>query len=209
MSFDYNTRRKKLVLPEYGRNLQMMVDHMMMIENREERTKAAYTIIGIMGNLNPQLRDISDFKHKLWDHLNMMTDFTLDIDTPYELVQEQKLTEKPSVIPYNTNHIRFKHYGKNVENFIQKAIEMEEGEMKEAFIEVIANHMKKLYLTHNRESVSDAQIFSDLNELSKGKLSVSQELKLAETKDILQKNKKKKNNQNNSNNKRMGGKNKN
>jgi len=192
MSFDYNTTMNKLVLPEYGRNLQMMVDYMMNIEDREERTKAANTIIGIMGNLNPQLRDVTDFKHKLWDHLSMMTDFKLDIDTPYQMPEVSILLKKPNRVPYNSNNIRFKHYGKNVENFIGQAIELEEGEPKQVFIKIIANHMKKLYLTHNRESVSDAQILSDLNELSGGRLTLSGDIKLIETKDVLQKNKKKK-----------------
>ncbi len=192
MSFDYNTTRKKLVLPEYGRNTQMMVDHMMAIEDREERTKAAYTIIGIMGNLNPHLRDTADYHHKLWDHLAMMTDFKLDIETPYELPSAEILEEKPNTIPYNSNNIRFKHYGKNVEGFIQYAVQMEEGEEKDKFVEMLANHMKKLFLTHNRESVPDAQILSDLNELSKGQLTIPGDISLMETKDILNKNKKKK-----------------
>lgn len=191
MSFDYNTTRKKLVLPEYGRNLQMMVDYMMSIEDREKRTEAAQAIIVIMGNLNPQLRDVTDFKHKLWDHLAMMTDFKLDIDTPYELPKEDILTEKPKTVPYNSNNIRFKHYGKNVEIFIDQAVEMEEGDDKKAFITIIANHMKKLYLTHNRESVSDLQILSDFSELSGGKLVIPEDIRLVETRDVLQKNKKK------------------
>ena len=187
MSFDYNTTREKLVLPEYGRNLQMMVDHMMTLPTMEERTKAAHTIIGIMGNLNPQLRDVADFNHKLWDHLAMMTDFKLDIETPYEILQADVIYAKPRRVPYKTNNIRYKHYGKNVEYFLEKAIEMEEGEEKRIFVEMLANHMKKLYLTHNRESVTDMQIIADLIELSQGKLTIPGDLKLSETKEILTK----------------------
>jgi hypothetical protein len=187
MSFDYNTTRKKLVLPEYGRNLQMMVDYMMSLEKKEERTLAAHTIIGIMGNLNPQMKEVADVKSKLWDHLAMMTDFQLDIDTPFELLKEHELRTKPNNVPYSSNNIRYKHYGKNVEFFIHKAIEMEEGESKQKFVEMLANHMKKLYLTHNRESVADAQIISDLNELAKGQLTIPGDLKLIETKEVVQK----------------------
>ena len=197
MAFDYNTSRKKLVLPEYGRNLQMMVDYMMTLEDREERTSAAYTIIGIMGNLNPQLKEMTDVKHKLWDHLAMMTDFKLDIDAPFEMPEANILKKRPNIVEYNSNHIRFKHYGKNVEKFVDKAIDMEDGEVKRAFIEMIANHMKKLYLTHNRENVSDEQILRDLSEISEGRLIIPGDIRLQETKDILQKNNKKRKNTNN------------
>ena len=192
MEYDYNTTRKKMVLPEYGRNVQMMVDHIMTIQDRDLRNKAAHTIIEIMGNLNPQLRDISDFNHKLWDHLAIMSDFKLDIDSPYETPKPDILNEKPRKVEYNNNNIRFKHYGRNIEMFIEYAIGMDEGEAKNAFIEMIANHMKKLYLTHNRENVTDAQIFSDLNDLSKGQLIIPGDIRIVEAKEILSKKNKKK-----------------
>ncbi len=127
MEYDYNTARKKLILPEYGRNIQKMVDHILTIEDREERNKAARTIIGIMGNLNPHLRDINDFKHKLWDHLAIIADFKLDIDAPYELPTQELLEERPKKIDYNQKSIRFKHYGHSIALMIEKAVEMEEG----------------------------------------------------------------------------------
>jgi hypothetical protein len=191
MDYDYNTSRKKMDLPEYGRNVQKMVDHIKTIEDREERNKAARTIISIMGNLNPHLRDIADFKHKLWDHLAIISNFELDIDSPYETIERVKLLEKPNQLKYNQGGIRYKHYGKYMEQMIAKAVEMEEGEEKEALIRMLANHMKKSYLTWNREVVNDEHIFLDLKELSKGKIDVKVEaLKLSETRDILNKNRK-------------------
>jgi hypothetical protein len=194
MSFDYNTSRKKLVLPEYGRNIQYMIDHAMSLDNREERIQSAQAIIDVMGNMNPHLRDIDDFKHKLWDHLAIMSEFDLDIDWPYKLPTKEILEEKPNIIPYNNYTIRFKHYGKAIELFIAKAIEIEDEEERQALIKLIANHMKKAYLTWNRESVNDEVIFSDLKHLSKGKLVAPDDLKLAEVKDIVNKTKKKKSN---------------
>ncbi len=188
MKYDYNTSRKKLILPEYGRNIQKMVDHIMTIEDREERNKASKTIIAVMGNLNPHLRDINDFKHKLWDHLAIISDFKLDIDSPYELPKQEDLDAKPKKLDYNQKGIRYKHYGHSIVMMIDKAIEMEEGEEKEDLVKMIANHMKKSYLTWNREAVSDEEIFGDLKTLSKDKLLVNPELVLTETKDILAKN---------------------
>ena len=113
---EYNTQKKKLLLPEYGRNIQKMVDYLLTIEDREERTRAAKTVIDVMGNLYPHLRDVPDFRHKLWDHLAIMSEFKLDIDTPYPLPSLSKLQEKPERLPYSSNHIKYKHYGKLVQN---------------------------------------------------------------------------------------------
>ena len=191
MEYDYNTNRKKLILPEYGRNIQKMVDHIMTIEDRDERNKAAKTIIAVMGNLNPHLRDINDFKHKLWDHLAIISDFKMDIDSPYELPKQEDLDAKPKKLEYNQKGIRYKHYGHSIVMMIDKAVEMEEGEEKKDLVKMIANHMKKSYLTWNREAVSDEAIFGDLKTLSGNKLEIDPELELSETKDILAKNIKK------------------
>lgn len=193
MDYDYNTSRKKLALPEYGRNIQKMVDKVTAIENREERNQAARAMIGIMGNMNPHLRDVSDFKHKLWDHLALISDFKIDIDSPYPIPTLDTLNERPKPMSYNICSIKYKHYGKVIEMMIHKAAEMEEGEEKESLINLIANHMKKSYLTWNREMVSDEVIFHDLEELSEGKIKINKDQKLAETKDILAKTKKRKN----------------
>jgi hypothetical protein len=192
MTEDYNTSREKMAIPEYGRNIHKMVEHISTIEDREERNKAARTIISIMGNMNPHLRDINDFKHKLWDHLAIISDFKLDIDTPYEPPAKHTLTEKPKTVPYNNNPIRWKHYGKILEQMIRTATEMEDGEKKEILIHLIANHMKKSYLTWNRNQVTDEIIYNDLKELSGGKLDRGSEIKLSESKDILLRAKKKK-----------------
>ena len=187
MEYDYNTNRKKLILPEYGRNIQKMVDHIMTIEDREERNKAARTIIAVMGNLNPHLRDVNDFKHKLWDHLAIISDFKLDIDSPYELPKQEELASKPDKLDYNQKGIRYKHYGHSIFLMIEKAVEMDKGEERDDLIKMIAYHMKKSYLTWNREAVSDEEIFNDLKTLSGNRLEVDPGLVLPETKDLLAK----------------------
>jgi hypothetical protein len=191
MEYDYNTQRSKMVLPEYGRNIQKMVEYAMQIEDREERNRTARAIIAIMGNLNPHLRDVSDFKHKLWDHLFIMSDFKLDIDSPYEKPTPEILFEKPKSVAYKDYNIKYKHYGKIIELLIKEASEFKESEERDVLIKLIANHMKKCYVTWNREVVDDRTIFEDLKNLSGGKIVVGDELRLSETRDILLKTKKK------------------
>jgi hypothetical protein len=213
MSFDYNTKRKKLVLPEYGRHIHKLVDYIINIPDREERTRAAHALIAVMGNLNPHLRDVVDFKHKLWDHLAIMADFKLDIDAPYPLPTQSAFAEKPRKVPYNQHPIRYKHYGKIIEQMIQKAVEMPEGEEKKVLIEMIANLMKRQYLTWNRDAVTDEVILKDLYELSGGKINITPDtLKLSEARTVhntnRQKNKKMTINKRNSNNGNFNGGNK-
>ena len=188
MTYDYNSSRKKLILPEYGRNIQKMVNHIKTIEDREERNKAARTVIGVMGNLNPHLRDVNDFKHKLWDHLAIIADFDLDIDSPYDWPEPESLQSKPGNVPYHQHRIAKKHYGRSIVLMIDKAVALEAGEEKDDLVKMIAYHMKKSYLTWNREAVSDSEIFGDMKTLSGGVLNVNPDLKLPETKDILAKN---------------------
>jgi hypothetical protein len=183
---DYNSNRKKLALPEYGRNIQNMVDYLMTIEDRDKRNKSAQTVIDVMGNLYPYLRDVAEFKHKLWDHLAIMTDFQLDIDYPYDPPSRDILTEKPKIVPYNQHYIRWKHYGRTMELMIEKAIE-QEGEEREIMIEQLANHMKKSYLAWNKDAVEDKKIFKDLKELSNGQLIPKEGLQLAESKTLVAK----------------------
>lgn len=192
MTEDYNTEREKMAIPEYGRNIHKMVEHISTIEDKEERNKAARTIISIMGNMNPHLRDINDFKHKLWDHLAIISDFKLDIDSPYEPPTRETLIEKPKIVPYNTYPIRWKHYGKILEQMIKAATELEEGEKKEALIHLIANHMKKSFLIWNRNQVTDEIIYHDLKVLSGGQIDRGAEMRLSESKEILSRTKKKK-----------------
>jgi hypothetical protein len=185
MEMDYNSQRKKLPLPEYGRNIQNMVNYLFTIEDKEKRNRSAQVVIDVMGNLYPYLRDVAEFKHKLWDHLAIMSDFKLDIDYPYNPPTPDILTEKPSIVPYAHNNIRYKHYGYIMESLIKKTTEFE-GEEKEFLVELLANHMKKSYLAWNKDGVDDDKIFQDLKELSKGKLDISkEEIQLADTKTIL------------------------
>ncbi len=179
------------MLPEYGRNIQKMVEYAIGLEDREERNKAVHAIISIMGNLNPHLRDVSDFKHKLWDHLAIMSDFKLDIDAPYETPVPEILFEKPRPMHYNNHNIRFKHYGKIIELLIGEAVKYEDGIEKDTLVRLIANHMKKCYLTWNREVVTDEIIFEDLKTMSGGKIIVGEDVKLSESREILAKAKKK------------------
>jgi len=185
----YNTQQPHLIIPEYGRNIQKLVQYTCTIKNKEERNNVAHAIIAIMGRLNPQLRDIIDFRHKLWDHLFIISDFKLDVDSPYPIPSKEILTTKPDRVKYPTAKMRFKHYGRAVERLIQKASAMKNGEEKIAFIEAIANLMKKSYLVWNRDNVSDSVILQELEDLSNGKLKVPENFRLTSTYDILSKTK--------------------
>lgn len=167
---DYNTKREQLIIPEYGRHVQKMVSHAMSIKDKEEKKKCVNAIISYMGQLNPHLRDIPDYKHKLWDHLFIMSKFELDIDSPYEKPSPEKLSEKPDTLPYPKNKIKYSYYGNQIQRMIDAAIKMEEGEEKIIITGMICNHMKKCYLTWSKSSVDDATIYKHLDELSKGKL---------------------------------------
>ena len=172
---EYNTQRKKMELPEYGRSVQNMVDHALTIEDREERQRCANTIVNIMGGMFPQLRDVPDFKHKLWDHLAIMSDFKLDIDYPFEIVKPEELEMKPERIPYASNAVRYRHYGRFLEGMVKKAMEMEEGEEKEAFIHLLAIQMKKNLNNWNKEGIEDQKIVDDLREYSGGAIDLQVE----------------------------------
>ena len=139
----YNTQQKRMPLPEYGRSIQNMVDYALTIQDRAERQRCANTIINIMGNMFPHLRDVPDFKHKLWDHLAIMSGFELDIDYPYEIIREDNLVTKPEPIPYSTTRMRYRHYGHTLEVLIKKACELPEGNDKRNLTAMICNHMKK------------------------------------------------------------------
>lgn len=187
MDYDYNSSRSLMVLPEYGRNIQKMVEYLKAIPDREERNRMAQAVINVMGNLNPHLRDVVDFKHKLWDHLAIIANFELDIDYPYEIPKREVLFEPPKRVPYNQSNLKFRHYGKVLENFVKSAAKMPNGPEKDSFVHTIANHMKKSYLTWNKEIVSDDVILKDMYTLSGGQLQPRQEIKLHETRDILNK----------------------
>ena len=177
MSLKYNTQQKKMALTEYGRSIQNMVDYAVTIEDRAERQWCANTIIDIMGNMYPHYRDVPDFKHKLWDHLAIMSDYKLDIDYPYEIVPKDKLHVKPNNIPYSNHKMRYRHYGQMLEKLIGKACEMEEGDEKDNLVALICNHMRKDYMAWNKDSMDDQKVADDLHELSHGKLTFTEDLR--------------------------------
>ena len=200
---EYNTQQRKLPLPEYGRSIQNMVDHALTIEDRAERQRCANTIINIMGSMFPHLRDVPDFKHKLWDHLAIMSDFKLDIDYPYEVVKRDNLYSKPDVLSYPHTNIRYRHYGRTLEKLVKKATEYSEGEERKQLIALIANHMKKSFMAWNKETVDDRKIFDDLKEYSNGAIQLDEEsMKLMEQRTFVPRKTRPMNNNNNNNNRK-------
>ncbi len=178
---DYNSQRKKLVLPEYGRHIYKMVDYALTIEDRDERTRCVNSIITVMGNLFPHLRDVSDFKHKLWDHIAIMSDFKLDIDFPYNLPEASNFTTKPLKVPYSDGKMKYRHYGKLVEQMIHQAAVMEDGELKNHLVSLISTHMRKSLMSWNKDNATDERIIQDIKDISRGKLIAGeQQVKLPE-----------------------------
>ncbi|MHC5309437.1 DUF4290 domain-containing protein [Myroides sp. LJL116] len=194
---NYNTLREQLVIPEYGRHIQSMINHICTIEDREQRNKAAQYAIDVMGSMNPHLRDVPDFQHKLWDQLFIIAKFQLDVDSPFPIATKETTTNKPELLPYPQNHPKYRFYGNNITYMINEALKFEEGEMKDALIMVIANHMKKSFLSWNKDTVTDEVIFDHLYELSKGKINLSKkEEELSSTNNLMQVNKKQSNKMN-------------
>ena len=185
-TLQYNSERKPLIIPEYGRHIHIMIDQLVATEDKEERNKKAKAIIGVMGNLNPHLRDVPDFQHKLWDQLFIMSDFQLDVDSPYEKPKRELLEERPQNMGYPQNFPKYRFYGNNIKSMIDVAVGWEEGDMKDALVYNIANHMKKCFLNWNKDTVDDEVIFDHLAELSARKLIVKTELlPLTSTQDLL------------------------
>ena len=179
---EYNTQRKKMELPEYGRSVQNMVDHALTIEDREERQRCANTIINIMGSMFPHLRDVPDFKHKLWDHLAIMSDFKLDIDYPFEIVKKEDLVMRPERLPYSTGDIRYRHYGRFLGELVKKAVEIEDEEERKQLINLLAIQMKKDLNNWNKEGIEDQKIVDDLREYSNGAIDLKvEDLRLGES----------------------------
>ena len=172
-NIEYNTERNKLIIPEYGRHLQKMINYAVSIEDVEERNKVAKAIIDVMGNLNPHLRDVNDFKHKLWDQLFIISDFKLDVDSPFDKPTREELAERPEPLPYPQNFPKYRFYGNNIKRMIDVALLWEEGDLKQALVVTIANHMKKCFLNWNKDTVEDAVIFNHLYELSNGGIDIT------------------------------------
>ena len=185
-TLQYNTKRTQLIIPEYGRHVQLMINQIMETRDRDERNKMAKAVIGIMGNMNPHLRDVPDFQHKLWDQLFIMSNFELDVDCPFEKPQKEVLTQKPDRLAYPQRNPKYRFYGNNIKSMINVAVNWEEGELKNALVFNIANHMKKCFLNWNKDTVQDEVILNHLLELSDNKLKVSgEDLPLTDTSEFL------------------------
>jgi hypothetical protein len=170
---EYNSQREHLIIPEYGRYVQKLINQITAIEDREKRNKGARYVISVLGNLNPHLRDVPDFQHKLWDQLFIMSDFKLDIDSPFPIPTRDVVQLKPERLSYPQNFPKYRFYGNNIKYMIDVARKWEEGELKNALIIVIANHMKKCFLSWNKDTVTDEVIFNHLLELSNGELNLT------------------------------------
>ena len=216
-AIEYNTEREHLIIPEYGRHIQKMINHAKAQESKEERNKLAKAIISVMGNMQPHLRDVPDFQHKLWDQLFIMAKFDLDVDSPFDMPSEEELSEPPVPLEYPQNFPKYRFYGNNIKTMIDVANTWDDGEMKEALVYTIANHMKKCFLNWNKDTVEDDVIFQHLYELSDGRINLKDSTEdLTDANRLMKSNKKynsqstlnatnkktyhKKNNNNNNNN---------
>ena len=169
----YNTQKKKLIIPEYGRHIHQMIDQAIELKDKEKRNEMAKAIIGVMGNLNPHLRDVPDFQHKLWAQLFIMSDFQLDVESPFDKPSKEAYEKrKPNKLDYPQNYPKYRFYGNNIKRMIDFAINWDNPELKSKLILTIANHMKKCFLNWNKDSVEDQVILDHLIDLSDGKLKV-------------------------------------
>ena len=193
---DYNTSRKKLACPEYGRNIQLLVDYAKTIKDPEELDRTVKAIIQIMGSMNPQLRDIPDFKHKLWDHLNIMADYELNIQSPYPTPEKEDLDTKPARLEYNDGELLYPEYGRIIEKLIKKAVSIKDPARRNELNRTISNHIKKTNLLWGKD-MSDEDIFHILKDISHGKLEVQDNIgKLIDSSGFINNNNKPKNNVN-------------
>lgn len=185
-NLEYNSERPRLIIPEYGRHLQKLISQCVEIEDREERNKAANYIIDVMGSLNPHLRDVPDFQHKLWDQIFIMSDFKLDVDSPYPIVSKEVLNARPERLDYPQKTPKYRFYGNNIIAMIKKAVEWEEGDLKNLLIQSIANTMKKSYVVWNKDTINDQIIFNHLYELSDGEIDIrGEEIELTSSNKII------------------------
>ena len=206
---EYNTERNQLLMPEYGRHIQQLVEHCKSLATKEERNEMALAIVEFIGQRNPHLRDEENYKHKLWDHLYILANYELDVDAPYPFPTREELAQKPKKMEYPKLQGDYKFYGKSILQLIEKAIELEEGDEKEALIEVIANNMKKSYNVYNKEHVQDEVIFRHLKELSENRLDLTSIDSLEKSRIYHSNNKNKNQNQKNNSKKRYNNHNKN
>ncbi len=169
-NMEYNTTRNHLIIKEYGRHIQRMIEYLLTIEDREKRQRNADIVIELMGILNPHLKNVEDFRHKLWDHLFLISDFKLDVDSPYPIPTREILQAKPKPLPYPNNSPKYNHLGKHIERVIQKALVEENPEKKQAFANSIAYYMKLTYSNWHNELIHDDNIQNELSSITKGEL---------------------------------------
>ncbi len=175
---EYNTVRTELIISEYGRNIQKMIDYAITVKDKAQRTRIATAIVNVMSILNPQTRDAEDVKIKLWDHLFIMSDFKLDCDSPYPIPEKEKIHPKPKKVPYPTYNVKYKHYGNTILQMIEEAKKLENGPPKDYITLLIANFMKQSYVNYNRDNVNDEVIFEQLKKMSGGELIVKEDARL-------------------------------
>ena len=178
LSLKYNTQKRRLQLPEYGRNVQKMIDYVKSIPDRDERNRQARAVIDVMETVNPQVHLQEDYEHKLWDHMYIISGFDLDVDSPYPAPKPEELNTPPVDIKVRRTPVKIAHYGKNIENIINLVADKEDGEEKDAMIRSIAMYMRQQYLIWNKDSVSDDTIFSDLVKLSDGRIKIPEGMHL-------------------------------
>ena len=176
---DYNTQREHLVLPEYGREIQRMVDHCLTLPTKSERQRCAETIVSIMDRMFPQNRQNADYKHKLWDHLFIIAGYDLDIDSPYPAPVPESRTEAPHRIPLRTKPVKATHYGRNIESIIDLIAAEEDGEQKNVMLHRLATYMRQQYLIWNKDSVEDSTIFHDIEMLSDYRIKIPEGMTLS------------------------------
>lgn len=178
MRLTYNTQKRRLQLPEYGRNVQKMIEYVKSIPDREERNRQSRAVIGVMETVNPQVHLQDDYEHKLWDHMYIISGFDLDVDSPYPAPKPEELSTPPVEIKHKRTPVKVAHYGRNIENIINLIADKEDGEAKDAMIRSIAMYMRQQYLVWNKDSVSDETIFNDLVRLSGGRIRIPEGLHL-------------------------------
>ena len=179
IALDYNTSRERLAMPDYGRNVLQMVEQLKTIPDKAKRTEQARAVVKVMELLNPQVRTLDNFEHKLWDHLYMIADYDLDVDSPYPCPQAEEFNTDPVPIPMKGSKIKAFHYGRNIEGVINLLCEQPEGEVKTELIRSLAIYMRTQYLIWNKDSVADETIFADIEKLSDYRLKVPEGISLS------------------------------
>lgn len=183
---EYNSERNQLVIAEYGRHVQKMVEICMAEKDKSKRTQMAHSIVNVMGNMSNQRKDATDFQQTLWDQLFIISDFKLDVDSPYPKPDREEIFKRPEPLHYPQNHPKYRFYGNNISLMINEAIKVEDGKLKDALVYTIANHMKKCFLNWNKDTVKDSVIFKHLEELSDGKLVIkADDETLSEASDLV------------------------